>query len=64
MMAEMLKVTQRRSMIGVKPKLRATVRALGLRGIGTTNTVPDNDATRGMVRAVSHLVDSEPVTGQ
>ncbi len=64
MMAEMLKVTQKRSMIGVKPKLRGTIRALGLRGIGSTNTVPANDATRGMVRAVSHLIDFEPVEGQ
>lgn len=63
-MAEMLKVTQKRSTIGVKPKLRKTVKALGLRGIGTTNTVPDNEAMRGMVRAVSHLVDFEPVEGQ
>ncbi len=63
-MAEMLKVTQRRSLISVKPKLRATVRALGLRGINTTNTVPDNDATRGMIRAVSHLVEFEPFEGQ
>ena len=63
-MAEMVKVTQRRSMIGVKPKLRATVRALGLRGIGTSNVVPDNDATRGMIKAVSHLVESEPSEGQ
>jgi large subunit ribosomal protein L30 len=63
-MAEMVKVTQKRSMIGVKPKLKKTVRALGLRGIGTTNTVPDNDATRGMLRAVSHLIDQEPADGQ
>ncbi len=63
-MAEMLEVTQKRSMIGVQPRLRATVEALGLRGIGTTNTVPDNEAMRGMIRAVSHLVDFEPAEGQ
>ncbi|MGI5817425.1 MAG: 50S ribosomal protein L30 [Armatimonadota bacterium] len=63
-MAEMVKVTQKRSMIGVKPKLRGTIRALGLRGIGTTNTLPDNEVTRGMLRAVSHLIDYEPAEGQ
>jgi large subunit ribosomal protein L30 len=63
-MAEMIKVTQKRSLISVKPKLRGTVRALGLRGIGSTNVVPDNDATRGMIRAVSHLVEFEPCQGQ
>ncbi len=51
-------------MIGVKPKLRGTVRALGLRGVGSSNTVPDNEATRGMIRAVSHLIDHEPAEGQ
>ena len=38
-MAE-LKVTQVRSTIGVKPKARGTMRALGLRGIGQTNVLP------------------------
>lgn len=63
-MADSIRVTQKRSTIGVKPKLRRTLRALGLRGINTSNVVSDNEATRGMVRAVSHLVESEPVQGQ
>ncbi|MGD9495942.1 MAG: 50S ribosomal protein L30 [Armatimonadota bacterium] len=63
-MSAMIKVTQRRSSIGCKPKLRGTLRALGLRGIGTSNIVPDNAATRGMLRAVSHLIDHEPAEGQ
>ncbi len=33
-----LAVTQIKSAIGVKPKHRGTLRALGLRGIGSTNT--------------------------
>ena len=33
-----LKVTQLKSNIGCKPKQRGTLRALGLRGIGRTNT--------------------------
>ena len=63
-MAGSFKVIQRRSAIGTKPKLRGTLRALGLRGIGSSNVLPDNEATRGMVRAVSHLVELEPADGQ
>jgi large subunit ribosomal protein L30 len=51
-----LKVTQVRSTIGVKPKTRGTMRALGLRGIGQSNTLPDRPEIRGMLRKVSHLV--------
>ncbi|MEA3402241.1 MAG: 50S ribosomal protein L30 [Armatimonadota bacterium] len=63
-MADRITVTQTRSTIGVKPKLRQTLRALGLHGIGSSNVLPDNGATRGMIRAVSHLVDYEPGDGQ
>ena len=63
-MGDRIKVTQKRSAIGTKPKLRATLRTLGLRGIGTSNVLPDNESSRGMVRAVSHLVESEPADGQ
>jgi large subunit ribosomal protein L30 len=38
---------------------RATVRALGLHRIGDTVEVPDNPATRGMVRQVRFLVQVE-----
>jgi large subunit ribosomal protein L30 len=51
-----LTVTQVRSSIGVKPKARGTLRALGLRGIGQSNTLPDRPEIRGMIRKVSHLI--------
>lgn len=51
-----LVVTQVRSAIGTKPKHRATLRALGLRGIGKTNTLPDRPEIRGMIARVPHLV--------
>ncbi|MEJ7695653.1 MAG: uL30 family ribosomal protein [Candidatus Limnocylindrales bacterium] len=35
--------------------------ALGLHGIGTTSTVADNPATRGMVRQVRFLVTVEEI---
>ena len=56
-----LKVTQIKSEIGHIARNRATVRALGLRGIGSTSTVTDNPATRGMVRQVRFLVTVEEV---
>ena len=62
-MAE-LKVTQVRSTIGVKPKARGTMRALGLRGIGQTNTLPDRPEIQGMIRKVSHLVTVEEATAE
>ena len=58
-----LKVTQVRSTIGEKPKARGTMRALGLRGIGRTNTLPDRPEIRGMLAKVRHLVTVEEVEG-
>ena len=57
-MAE-LKVTLVRSPIGTKPKHRGTLRALGLRKIGATNTLPDRPEIRGMIARVPHLVRVE-----
>jgi large subunit ribosomal protein L30 len=54
-----LRVTQVRSTIGHIARNRATIRALGLRGIGDSVIVPDNPATRGMVRQVRFLVTVE-----
>jgi large subunit ribosomal protein L30 len=57
-MAE-LTITQIKSSIGSKPKHRGTLRALGLRGIGTSNTLPDRPEIRGMIARVPHLVKVE-----
>ena len=57
-----LKITQVKSGIGAKPKARGTLRALGLRGIGQTNTLPDRPEIRGMIARVPHLVTVEAVT--
>ena len=56
-----LTVTQIKSSIGTKPKHRGTLRALGLRGIGQTNTLPDRPEIRGMIAKVPHLVSVEDV---
>ncbi len=57
-----LKVTQTRSTIGIKPKQRATLRALGLGRIGRTRTLPDRPEIRGMLARVPHLVTVETTT--
>jgi large subunit ribosomal protein L30 len=57
-MGELL-VTQVRSAIGAKPKTRGTLRALGLRGIGQSNTLPDRPEIRGMIARVPHLIRVE-----
>ncbi len=54
-----LKITLTKSLIGEKPKTRATVRGLGLRRMHQTVTQQDNDVVRGMIRKVAHLVTVE-----
>jgi large subunit ribosomal protein L30 len=61
-MSAELRVTQVRSGIGTKPKHRATLRALGLRGLGQSNTLPDRPEIRGMLARVPHLVTVENMT--
>jgi large subunit ribosomal protein L30 len=56
-----LKVTQLRSSIGVKPKQRGTLRALGLHGISTTREHEDTAVIRGMIAKVPHLIKVEEV---
>ena len=56
-----LRVTQVKSTISHIERNRATVRALGLHRIGDTVEVPDNPATRGMVRQVRFLVSVEEI---
>jgi large subunit ribosomal protein L30 len=51
-----MKVTQVRSKNGANVKQRETLRSLGLRRIGHTVEVKDNDQTRGMLHRVRHLV--------
>jgi len=59
-MAE-LKITLKRSIIGRPQNKRDTVKALGLTKLNSTVVKPANDAIKGMVNTVSHLVDVEEV---
>ncbi|SCX87410.1 large subunit ribosomal protein L30 [Lachnospiraceae bacterium XBB2008] len=57
--ASTIKVTLVKSPIGAIPKQRATVEAMGLHKLHQTVELPDNGATRGQIRKVSHLVAVE-----
>ena len=60
-MADKLKVTLVKSPIGAVPKHRATVEAVGLKKLNKTVELPDNDAVRGMIWHVKHLVKVEEI---
>ena len=57
-MADKLKITLVKSTIGAVPKHKKTVEALGLKKLNKTVVLPDNAATRGMIKQVQHLVTS------
>lgn len=59
-MAE-LKITLKRSIIGRPQNQRDTVKALGLTKLNSTVVKPANDAIKGMVNTISHLVDVEEI---
>ena len=54
-----LEVTLVKSTIGAVPKHKKTVEALGLKKLNKTVVLPDNAATRGMIKQVQHLVKVE-----
>jgi large subunit ribosomal protein L30 len=52
-----LKVTLRRSIIGLSPKQEATVKALGLRRIRQSVMHDDSVTVRGMIAKVPHVLE-------
>jgi large subunit ribosomal protein L30 len=58
-----LRVTWVKSDIGYSVTQKRTIKALGLRRLGDAVLKEDSPAMRGMVAAVSHLVEVEEVTG-
>lgn len=56
-----IRITLRRSLIGQKPKTRATVRSLGLRKLHASVEHSDTPDIRGMVHRVRHMVEVEEV---
>jgi len=55
--AATIRVRQIRSGIGFDKWQKATLRALGLEKLGRVRELPDNDAVRGMVAKIPHLVE-------
>ena len=60
-MADNLKITLVKSTIGAIPKHKATVAALGLKRIGQSVEKKNNDATKGMIQQIRHLVKVEEI---
>ncbi len=57
-----MKVTQFKSKNGADKSQIATLESLGLRRIGHTVEVKDNDVSRGMLHKVRHLVRIEEIS--
>jgi large subunit ribosomal protein L30 len=51
-----LRITLRKSIIGLSPRQEATVKALGLRRINQVVTHDDNVTVRGMIAKVPHVL--------
>ncbi|CCX89547.1 50S ribosomal protein L30 [Clostridium sp. CAG:590] len=60
-MADKVRVTLVKSPIGAVPKHKKTLEALGLRKVNKSVELPNNDATKGMVFQVKHLVKVEEI---
>ena len=56
-----LRITLVKSVIGQKPEKKATVRSLGLKKINSVVEQEANEAIKGMVAAVAHLVKVEEI---
>ncbi|MBC5787976.1 MULTISPECIES: 50S ribosomal protein L30 [Clostridiaceae] len=52
-----LNITLKKSLIGSKKDQIATAASLGLKKIGDVTTQPDNAATQGKIRKISHLIE-------
>ena len=58
-MADKIKVTLVKSTISALPKHKKTVEALGLGKLNSSNELPNNEAVKGMIFQVKHLVKVE-----
>lgn len=54
-----MKITLKRSLIGVKKDQRATVKALGLKKTGDSREVANTPDVQGMVNKVAYLLEIE-----
>ena len=54
-------ITLTKSLIGCKKNQIATAHSLGLRKVNSVTTQPDNEATKGKIKTIAHLVKVEEV---
>ncbi len=54
-----LKITLVKSTIGAVPKHKATVKSMGFKKLNSYVVLPDNDATRGQIQQIRHLIKVE-----
>lgn len=62
-MADKIKITLKRSVIGRLGNQKKTVKALGLKKIGSSVEHENTDVIKGMVNTVRHLVEIESISG-
>jgi len=56
-----LKVTYTRSVIGYNKNQAKVLESLGLKKLNSSNILPDNEAVRGMITKINHLVTVEEI---
>ncbi|EGL14487.1 50S ribosomal protein L30 [Paenibacillus chitinolyticus] len=56
-----LQITLKRSLIGRPETQKKTVQALGLRKLNHSVVQSDNEAIRGMINQVSHLIEVKEI---
>jgi large subunit ribosomal protein L30 len=57
----MLKITLKRGYIGIPDKQKKVLASFGLKKIGNTVLKKDDEAIKGMIRKVAHLIKVEKV---
>lgn len=60
-MADRLKITLVKSTIGANAKHKKIVESLGLRKVNKSIELPNNDATKGVIAHISHLIKVEEI---
>lgn len=56
-----LEITLKRSLIGRPQRQHQVVKSLGLRKMNSSVVRPDNEAVRGAIKHIAHLVDVKEV---
>ena len=54
-------ITQIKSTIGTQKKIKETLKALGLKKIGSTSILPKNPSIEGRINKVAHLIKFEVI---